>query len=59
MPVTVSKRGKKYRVVEESTGRIVKNEAGTAVDGGGKSQKGPAASQARAINANLSKRRKI
>lgn len=51
MPVKAVKRGKKFRVVEASTGRIAKNAAGTAVDGGGHSSQGRASSQARAVNA--------
>ncbi len=35
MPVKVTKRGEKYRVVEASTGKLVKNGAGTPADGGG------------------------
>lgn len=52
MPVTVAKRGTKFRVVEGRGGKIVKNRAGTAVDGGGHSSKARASAQARAINAN-------
>lgn len=52
MPVKVAKRGDKFRVVEASTGKIAKNSAGTAVDGGGKDSRAAAARQARAINAN-------
>jgi hypothetical protein len=51
MPAKVVKRGPKYRVVEPS-GRVVKNKAGTAVDGGGHKTKAKALAQARAINAN-------
>lgn len=50
MPATVAKRGQKYRVVEARTGKIVKNAAGTAVDGGGHASRGKAAAQARAVN---------
>ena len=50
MPVTVSKRGPKFRVVEAGSGKIVKNRAGTAVDGGGHASKSKASRQARAIN---------
>lgn len=52
MPAKVEKRGKKFRVVEAKTGKIVKNRAGTAVDGGGHKSQDKAARQARAINAN-------
>lgn len=50
MPASVKKQGGKYRVVEPS-GAVVKNKAGTAVDGGGHASKEKAAAQARAINA--------
>ncbi len=56
MPVKVVKRGEKFRVVEPS-GQIAKNNAGTAVDGGGFGSKEAAARQARAINANLGKKK--
>ncbi len=49
MPVSVEKRGDKYRVVEKS-GKIAKNAAGTAVDGGGHPSKVKAVAQVRAIN---------
>ena len=49
MPATVAKRGEKFRVVEED-GKIVKNAAGTAVDGGGHASHAGALRQARAIN---------
>jgi hypothetical protein len=49
MPAKVSKRGGKYRVVEPS-GKVVRNRAGTAVDGGGHRSKAKAQAQARAIN---------
>ena len=52
MPVKVVKRGEKFRVVEASTGRIAKNQGGTAVDGGGHSSRSAASSQARAVNRN-------
>ena len=51
MPVKVTKRGEKFRVVEASTGDVAKNSAGTAVDGGGHKSEGAASAQARAINA--------
>lgn len=51
MPVKVAKKGKKHRVVESATGRIAKNRAGTALDGGGHASKAAAARQARAVNA--------
>ena len=53
MPVTVAKRGNKFRVVEN--GRIAKNASGTAIDGGGHNSRQAAARQARAVNAKGSK----
>ena len=53
MPVKVMKRGEKYRVVEASTGKLVKNSAGTPADGGGHPNKVAAESQARAINSTV------
>jgi hypothetical protein len=50
MPAKVVKRGRKYRVVEARTGKVVKNKAGTAVDGGGHRTRSRASAQARAIN---------
>ena len=58
MPVTTAKRGDKYRVIEKATGRIAKNQAGTALDGGGKASKAAAQKQAAAVNISLSKRKK-
>lgn len=52
MPVKISKRGDKFRVVEASNNRIAKNKAGTAVDGGGHKSQGRARKQAAAININ-------
>ncbi len=52
MPVHVEKRGKIFRVVESSR-RIAKNKAGTALDGGGHLTKLRAQQQAKAVNANL------
>ena len=56
MPVRVRLRNGKYRVVEGTTGRIVKNSHGTAVDGGGTRFKSRADKQARAINSRLHKK---
>jgi hypothetical protein len=56
MPLTVRKRGNKYRVVEKETGHIAKNKAGTAIDGGGKPSKASAMKQAQAVNIAQSKR---
>lgn len=49
MPAHVKKVGKKYRVVDPD-GKVVKNNAGTAVDGGGHATKARASKQASAIN---------
>ena len=51
MPVCISKRGEKWRVIECDSGRIAKNASGTAVDGGGHDTESSARRQARAINA--------
>ncbi len=59
MPVTVKKIKGKFRVVEASTGKIAKNQGGTALDGGGHGSEEAAKKQARAVNASLSKRKKI
>ena len=50
MPACVKRIRKKWRVVECSNGNIVKNKAGTSVDGGGHTSKGNALRQASAIN---------
>jgi hypothetical protein len=55
MPLSVKKVGNKYRLVEPS-GRIAKNKAGTAIDGGGKASKKAAQNQITAIN--ISKHKK-
>lgn len=57
MPVTVMVRNGKSRVVEAATGRIAKNNSGTALDGGGHTDKEKAKRQASAINANLEKKK--
>lgn len=49
MPATVRKIKGRWRVVEPG-GALVKNKAGTPVDGGGHSSKSQAERQARAIN---------
>lgn len=59
MPVTAKKVGKKYRVVEAETGAIAKNKAGTAADGGGHATMMAATRQARAMNAHMSKKKKM
>lgn len=53
MPATVEKRKDKYRVVEKKpNGRtvLVRNAAGSPVDGGGMPNKAAATKQAQAIN---------
>lgn len=50
MPVTVRKRGSKYRVAE-TNGRLARGQRGNPVDGGGHSTRGRALAQAKAINA--------
>jgi len=50
MPACIEREGSKWRVVECDTRTIVKNAAGTAVDGGGHSSRDNAISQAAAIN---------
>jgi len=54
MPVCIAKRDDKWRVVECDSGNIVKNRAGTAVDGGGHTSKEAAKQQAKAINRSIS-----
>ena len=49
MPAHVVKRGKKWRVVDPS-GNLIKNKAGTPVDGGGHTTMAGAHAQASAIN---------
>jgi len=56
VPAKAVKRGKVYRVVE-TDGTLVRNAAGTPVDGGGLSR-ARAEAQARAINASKPRRRK-
>jgi len=57
MPLKVSKRGDKFRVVEADTGHIAKNQAGTALDGGGKKSKSAAQKQASAVNISQARKR--
>ena len=54
MPVRVSKRGGKFRVVEALTGRIAGGSS--PKDGGGHASQAKAKRQARAINEGLRKR---
>ena len=58
MPVMVRKAQGRFRIVESGSGKLVKR-GGSAVDGGGHASKENAESQARAINASLSKAGKI
>ena len=51
MPYKVRKRGDKYRLIDQD-GRIAKNKAGTAIDGGGKKSKASVEKQAKAIMTN-------
>ena len=55
MPVKVTKRKDKFRVVESNTGKIAKNKSGTAVDGGGHNTRSGAQRQASAVNINKRK----
>lgn len=48
--------GGKWRVVEQATGKIAKNKAGTALDGGGHSDKKAALAQVGAVNSSLKRR---
>ena len=57
MPVKVMKRNGMFRITEK--GKIAKNKGGTALDGGGHTNKPQADAQARAVNASLSRRGKI
>lgn len=50
MPASVKKVGQKYRVVEPG-GKLVRNNAGTPIDGGGHKTEAKASAQARAVNA--------
>lgn len=58
MPVTTSKRNGKFRVIESDTGRIAKNKAKKALDGGGHESKAQAKKQASAVNISQSRKRK-
>lgn len=53
MPVKAVKRSRKWRVVEEKTNRLARNDSGTPVDGGGHNFSAKAKDQAAAINRNL------
>ena len=57
MPVKVVKRNKKFRIVESKSGKIAKNAAGSAIDGGGKTSREPVQQQATAVNISQAKKR--
>ena len=57
MPVTTKLIRGRYRVVEEDTGRIATNQAGTPVDGGGFTKQDRAERQVSAINRSLALRK--
>lgn len=61
MPVSVARRKGIFRIIEATTGKIAKNKAGTAVDGGGHSSRKRATSQVAAINSSkgTTKRRRV
>jgi hypothetical protein len=50
MPATIEQQGNVWRVVEQGTKNPVMNPEGTAVDGGGHTNRGQALAQATAIN---------
>ncbi len=50
MPVKAAKRGDKFRVIETNTGKIAKNQANKALDGGGHASQAKAQKQASAVN---------
>jgi len=57
MPLTVKKRGNKFRVIEKGSGLIAKNKGNTAMDGGGFSSKSKATAQAAAVNISQARQR--
>jgi len=59
MPVCIAKRGKVWRCIECSTGKIVRNNKGTPVDGGGYKLEKTAKAQQTAINISLHMKGKI
>jgi len=56
VPVKVIKRNKKFRIVESKSGKIAKNAAGTAIDGGGKASRAEIQEQATAVNISQAKK---
>jgi hypothetical protein len=57
MPVSISKRGNKFRLVEPS-GKIARQDNRRPIDGGGHQSWEKALAQLRAVNASLSSRQK-
>ena len=57
MPVTTAKRSGKFRLIESNTGRIAKNKANKALDGGGHESEAQAKKQASAVNISQSRKR--
>ncbi len=49
MPYKIAKRGKKFRILDQN-GRIAKNRAGTAMDGGGHNTERGAKRQVNAVS---------
>ena len=58
MPVTIKKKGERYRIVEEDGGKLVMSRGGKPVDGGGHVRKRRAAAQVAAINMSISSKKK-
>lgn len=56
MPACAIYHNGKYRVVECDTLALVRNRAGTPIDGGGHNTRAQAEAQARAVNANMPKK---
>ena len=55
MPYDIKKQKGKFRIVEKATGRIAKNKAGTAIDGGGYGSEAQAKKQQAAVNISYAK----
>lgn len=58
MPYKVKKIRGKYRVVKADSGKIAKNKAGTALDGGGHATASKAGAQIGAIDRSEKRRKK-
>ena len=58
MPVMTRKLRGKFRLIESESGKLARNEKGTPIDGGGSQDKAKVDRQARAVNANLSEKKK-